>query len=104
MFVRIYEDIMLAWKNKQNRQPLLVEGARQVNKSFLLERLFAPKHFSKTLKLDFMQTPELSAIFDDGHHHQSLEMQRLPPGKHSIQIQTFYILKKLVCANKRFSR
>jgi hypothetical protein len=26
---------------------------------------FAPKHFSKTLKLDFMQTPELSTIFDD---------------------------------------
>jgi predicted AAA+ superfamily ATPase len=66
VFERIYEDIMLSWKKKGNRQPLLVEGARQVGKSFLIERLFAPKHFSKTLKLDFMQTPELSAIFDDG--------------------------------------
>jgi predicted AAA+ superfamily ATPase len=42
---------MIEWKESSDRQPLLIEGARQVGKSFLIGKLFAPNHYKKILKL-----------------------------------------------------
>jgi predicted AAA+ superfamily ATPase len=55
---------MERWKSTPQRHPLLIDGARQVGKSFLIEDVFAPKHFANTLKLDFMENKSLHAIFE----------------------------------------
>jgi len=61
---RIIEKSLLVWLNSKKRKPLVIDGARQVGKSYLVEQLFAPKHFTKVLKLDFMEYPKLKSIFE----------------------------------------
>lgn len=56
-------DTLIAWKNQPARKPLLLDGARQTGKSYLLERLFGA-HFPQVIRLDFLEQPSLSAIFE----------------------------------------
>lgn len=54
---------LMAWKNKAERKPLLVDGARQTGKTFLLQELFG-KTFANMLRLDFLENPALKEAFD----------------------------------------
>ena len=54
---------LIDWKNQPDRMPLLVDGARQVGKSYLLEHLFGRQHFKQVVKLDFLSDPTLSELF-----------------------------------------
>lgn len=60
---RILLQSLIAWKNKAERKPLLVDGARQTGKTFLLQELFG-KTFANTLRLDFLENPALKEAFD----------------------------------------
>ena len=53
------------WKQKSERKPLLIDGARQVGKSFLIEYEFGRQQFNRVLKLDFLANPQLSQLFAD---------------------------------------
>lgn len=53
---------LLIWKNKTARKPLLIEGARQTGKTFLLQELLG-REFKKILRVDFLQNPELMEAF-----------------------------------------
>lgn len=57
----IYEKL-LAWKNAPNRKPLLLKGARQVGKTYLLEE-FGRKEFKNTFYLNFEKNKALAKIF-----------------------------------------
>lgn len=50
------------WKSKQNRKPLVIKGARQVGKSYLV-RLFAEKHFESLVEINFEQTRNIANLF-----------------------------------------
>lgn len=50
------------WKNSSNRIPLLLQGARQVGKSYLLER-FGENEFENCFVFNFEQNPNLNSIF-----------------------------------------
>lgn len=54
---------LLAWKEKPDRKPLLLKGARQVGKTTLLHQ-FGKKAFRTTHVLNFEKEPELSKIFE----------------------------------------
>jgi len=54
---------LVAWKDQKQRMPLLLDGARQVGKTYLLEKLFGERYFKKVVKLDFLENPELCSIF-----------------------------------------
>jgi len=62
---RIALKSLLEWKNKRIRKPLLVDGARQVGKTYLIEEVFGKKHFRQVLKLDFLEQPALKNLFQD---------------------------------------
>ena len=64
VFKRVYEDKIKSWIDTKERHPLLIDGARQVGKSYLVEQVIAPKYFKKIIKLDFMEEPKLHSIFD----------------------------------------
>ncbi len=50
---RKYIDQLLAWKNDPRRKPLMVWGARQVGKTYLIKNLFADVYFkNKYLRID----------------------------------------------------
>lgn len=54
---------LLAWKNQPTRKPILLDGARQTGKSYLLSVLFG-LHFEQVIRLDFLEQPTLEQLFD----------------------------------------
>lgn len=53
---------LLTWKNKKQRKPLLIDGARQTGKTYLLQELLG-SHFSNVLRIDFLESPEMAEAF-----------------------------------------
>ena len=53
---------LMAWKNQPVRKPLLIDGARQTGKTFLLQTLFG-KTFANTLRIDFLENPAYKEAF-----------------------------------------
>lgn len=54
---------LLAWKSQESRKPLLLQGARQVGKTYLLKE-FAKREYSDCAYFNLEQTPELGTLFD----------------------------------------
>ncbi len=54
---------LLAWKSQDKRKPLLLQGARQVGKTYLLKE-FARKEYADCAYFNFEQTPRLQSLFD----------------------------------------
>ena len=54
---------LVAWKRRAARKPLLIDGARQVGKSWLVGRLFGPQEFRRVHWLDFRAEPRLEHLF-----------------------------------------
>ncbi|KEQ16914.1 ATP-binding protein [Endozoicomonas numazuensis] len=55
---------LLDWKQSPSRKPVLLDGARQTGKSFLLETLFGA-HYEQVIRLDFLEQPSLGNLFAD---------------------------------------
>lgn len=62
---RLFLERLLDWKNQPERKPVLLDGARQVGKTYLLETLFGSRHFRQVHKLDLDERPELHGLFED---------------------------------------
>ena len=60
---RLLLDELLNWKAKASRKPLVIDGARQTGKTYLLQTLFGAE-FENTLRLDFLENPELADAFE----------------------------------------
>ena len=59
---RDIEQALYEWKNQKSRMPLLMRGARQVGKSYLIEN-FGKTAFAKTVVVNFELQPELKKCF-----------------------------------------
>ena len=63
---KIYDDL-IEWKNirrnEQIRKCLLIKGARQVGKSFIVKE-FGKREYSSFLCIDFFRNPELKYVFE----------------------------------------
>ncbi len=59
----IYKEL-IAWKNDSKRKPLLLQGARQVGKTYLINE-FGHKEYSNFIHLNFEQNPKLQSLFQD---------------------------------------
>ena len=63
---KIYDDL-IEWKNirrnEQIRKCLLIKGARQVGKSYIVKE-FGKREYSSFLCIDFFRNPELKYVFD----------------------------------------
>lgn len=55
-------DKLLAWKARPKRKPLVVDGARQTGKTYLLQTLLG-QEFSNTLHIDFLENPAMAEAF-----------------------------------------
>ena len=66
MLQRLRINDLLRWKQRPIRKPLLLDGARQVGKTVLLEQIFGAKEFRKVHALDFRKEPDLAEVFEDG--------------------------------------
>lgn len=60
---RTLEKDLLEWKNSSEHPPLIVRGARQVGKSYLIES-FGIKNFANLVVVNFDEKPYLTTCFD----------------------------------------
>lgn len=51
------------WRNRPNRKPLIVRGARQVGKTYSISD-FGRKKFGSFFRIDFTETPAFRRVFD----------------------------------------
>ena len=56
-------DTLLAWKNSEKKECLLVKGARQVGKTYLI-RKFGEKEYDSFVEINFHEQKSLKVIFD----------------------------------------
>lgn len=59
---RQLEGELLQWKEHQSRKPLILKGARQVGKTYLVEA-FGKAHFQNLVSANFERQPSLCQIF-----------------------------------------
>lgn len=55
---------LIAWKNSSSRKPLIIRGARQVGKTWLMKE-FGKTQFNQTVYLNFEQNKRLKSLFTD---------------------------------------
>lgn len=59
---RLLLEKLLDWKAQASRKPLLIDGARQTGKTYLLQELLG-REFDRVLRVDFLETPQLADAF-----------------------------------------
>ncbi len=60
---RLVDEQLAAWKSSSRRKPLIVRGARQVGKTWSIER-FGRLEFDDIAKIDFERRPDVGPLFD----------------------------------------
>ena len=55
---------LIAWKNSPDRKPLIIRGARQTGKTWLMKE-FGEKHYAKTVYINFEKSKRLTGLFAD---------------------------------------
>lgn len=66
----LYKNLLL-WKNNRNRKPLLLQGARQVGKTYLVDE-FGHNEYSDLIYLNFEQDPGLKTLFTSSLNPQNI--------------------------------
>jgi predicted AAA+ superfamily ATPase len=61
---RKIEQELILWKNSTSRQPLVLHGARQVGKTFIVKK-FANEHYNNFVYLNFESNSRLQAVFEN---------------------------------------
>lgn len=59
---RIFEDFLIDWKSRKTRKPLIIRGARQVGKTYLINN-FGKKFFKNYLRINFEENEEIKELF-----------------------------------------
>mgnify|MGYP003172392768 CR=1 FL=1 len=62
MLKRKIEKKLIAWKNTENRKPLIIKGCRQCGKTFSVLD-FAKKNYKNVVYLNFFENPDYVAVF-----------------------------------------
>ncbi|NOX47239.1 MAG: AAA family ATPase, partial [Chlorobi bacterium] len=56
-------NMLLKWKNSNKRKPLVLQGARQVGKTYLVN-MFGKAEYENYIYLNFEQDINLQSLFD----------------------------------------
>jgi predicted AAA+ superfamily ATPase len=60
--IRYFSEYLTSWKKNAHRKPLIIRGARQVGKTFVIEK-FGNEFFENLLKINFEEMPDLKQFF-----------------------------------------
>jgi uncharacterized protein len=103
----LYQEL-LKWKNAPSRKPLILQGARQVGKTWLMQE-FAKNEFEEVAYLNFESSARLQSIFVDDFDVQrivsilEIEVNRpIVPGKTLIIFDELQAAEKGLTALKYF--
>lgn len=94
---------LLKWKSEPNKPCLIVKGARQVGKTFIVEK-FAKDNYENYIYINFELAPSLKGIFDGDLDFTTLRMklEAAFPGVKIEKGQTLLFLDEIgACPNAR---
>jgi len=60
---RILMEKLVEWKDSKNRKPLILHGARQVGKTWLMKE-FGKRYFKKSVYISFDNNPRMKEVFE----------------------------------------
>lgn len=63
---RFLMDDLVKWKDKPNRKPLILKGARQVGKTWIMKE-FGRLHFAKTAYISFYNNQRMKNVFEEDY-------------------------------------
>lgn len=63
MLKRKITNELINWKNNPKKKPLLVTGARQVGKTYIIDK-FAKENYKNVITINFIEIEDLTDIFD----------------------------------------
>jgi len=98
---------LLDWKQRPSRSPLLLRGARQVGKTFLVES-FGKTSFENTVTINFESQFEYAAFFERlnaAHIIQQIEKlsrQQIVPGKTLLFLDEIQMCPRAILALRYF--
>lgn len=85
---------LYSWKAALNRRPLLIRGARQTGKSYIVNE-FGQTEFKSLITLNFERNPEYKDIFDTFNPFEILERISLYTGKKTEPGETLLFLDEI---------
>lgn len=91
---RDIESALIAWKNSSTHLPILLRGARQVGKSYLVER-FAEAHFDHVVTVNFELFPDLKSVFSSLDPHELIKLLGLRLSADIIPGKTLLFLDEI---------
>ena len=92
---KIY-NVLLDWNNDPNKVPLIVDGLRQVGKSYIVDK-FARENYANVITYDFRHNKELRKIFDGNLDVDTIIRNSTPyfPDKDFIPYETILIFEEI---------
>ncbi len=96
MLKRKITEKLLRWKESNNEMCLLLEGARQVGKTFIV-RAFGKEHYESFIELNFLENPSLKSIFDGALDDKTIltGIRLNSPGAKAVPGQTLVFLDEI---------
>jgi predicted AAA+ superfamily ATPase len=108
MMKRKITDSLVEWKNNPERMPLIVKGARQVGKTYIVEK-FAAEHFEHFVYLNLETEEELRKFFDREIRPQnvvqfieSMRLEEITAGKTLIFLDEIQACDRALTSLKYF--
>ena len=95
------------WISKPNRKPLIVRGARQVGKSYLV-RDFGKKYFDNIIEINFEQDQNAGALFASNSPDKIIKLLELhsnkpiTPGKTLLFLDEIQVAPPVIAALRFF--
>lgn len=91
---RLIEQELLQWKTKRGRLPLIIRGARQVGKSYIVEK-FGKDHFDSIVVVDFEFQPRFCECFETLDPKMILNRLEVMTGETIIKGKTLLFLDEI---------
>ena len=92
---------LMDWKNKPDRKPLIIKGARQIGKTRSVE-WFASQNYTSVISINFVEQTKYREIFSDGFEVDVIlkNISLLNPGVRFIPGDTLFFFDELqACPN-----
>lgn len=90
-------DYLIEWNSRKNRKPVIIRGARQVGKSFLV-RMFAEQASYELVEINFEFSPELSDLFKSNDPKTILPLLELKMNRKIIPEKIVLFLDEIQAA------